>query len=1209
MRCIFNFLKKKNKEIFAEYEDLTPIDKFNEDSEYFKMLDWALSNKNINNIALTGGYGAGKSSILKSYERSRSSNSYLNISLASFGENDSNEDNMLEDNKIEKSILQQIFYMAKPSKIPYTRFRKINKVNKIQLIITIILILSNVILGIVIFKPTIIADIFIKNIDILNLYIKSSLIIIGLYTGFIVLVVCNAVKFIQYFKSRFRLSKVVLQQGEIELGEVNEESIFNKYLDEILYFFEVTKYNVVFIEDLDRFDNTRIFIKLRELNSLINNCEQINRKIVFIYAIKDDVFKDKDRTKFFDLIIPVIPVINSTNSGEKLLEKMRKSNLGDDISDEFINSVSVYIDDMRILNNIYNEFIIYKKVLTDVSLKSQQMLSLIIYKNLYPDDFAKLQYNKGGVFQAFRNKEDFIKSKAKSLKEEKNSIKNKLNNAKSENLFTIRELKVVFLDHIKYYLKDIENQNINDIRGIGLEWNNIKPVSDFLHEDFDLLKLLNKNDININTEYGIRNIKIKELEKGVVFKYSDRLNLIKVKNLENENELKEKIKVLEEKERCIFSWSLKKIIDEYGIEEILTGDILEKKSIIYLLRNGFIDETYNNYLTYFYPNSLTVSDMDFILSIRNREAYEFSYGLIKIEKVISKLNDYEFEQEEILNFNLLEYLLENKEKYEKYLDKIFKQFSKENEKQILFLDQFKNHTQHEDVFWTLICKKWNNIWAFISQKSDYTIEEKNNYLSKIIKYNNPECLQKLNIDDILKVDIEKNKKFLNLVNEIEVSKVIDIITYFKIKFEMIDITNENEEILNYIFSKNHYKINKSNIINFIILKYPDYLTDTINSNYSTIKKINYKPMLEYINENLEEYVEKVFLLLEDNKNEEIETIIELVNNNKLSFELKSKIIRKENFKIDDIRSIHKSLWSTLFAEVKVRATWENIIYYYTNADEIDTELFNFLNIEEIYLPLSKEKYEFNEEIDKYNNNVKLKFINELINSNIRIEVLKCLLESVNSKMDDCSIENLNSEVMNLVIDLNILEFNENNFNKIKEYFGDKCIKFIEKNYINYLAELEVYKLDNDYLCKVLRLECFSIEEKKEIMELIDINSINLAISEILFDLVNTNNYCYSYEEKTYKKIWNNIIDKNKKILLLAGHVESLEKDIITNCLNELGKDFSIITQFQKRPKLDYTQNNIKLVEALKKADYISSYTVIEGTSKKIKQIQINTKNK
>ena len=59
--------------------------------------------------------------------------------------------------------------------------------------------------------------------------------------------------------------------------------------------------------------DTEIFTKLRELNNLINGSKQINRKVVFLYAIKDDMFQDKERTKFFDFIIPVIPVINSSN--------------------------------------------------------------------------------------------------------------------------------------------------------------------------------------------------------------------------------------------------------------------------------------------------------------------------------------------------------------------------------------------------------------------------------------------------------------------------------------------------------------------------------------------------------------------------------------------------------------------------------------------------------------------------------------------------------------------------------------------------------------------------------------------------------------------------------------------------------------------------------------------------------------------------------
>lgn len=70
------------------------------------------------------------------------------------------------------------------------------------------------------------------------------------------------------------------------------------HLDEILYFFQATDYDVVVIEDLDRFDTPDIFLKLRELNFLLNNSAVVGRKIKFIYAVKDDMFKDSSRTKF-----------------------------------------------------------------------------------------------------------------------------------------------------------------------------------------------------------------------------------------------------------------------------------------------------------------------------------------------------------------------------------------------------------------------------------------------------------------------------------------------------------------------------------------------------------------------------------------------------------------------------------------------------------------------------------------------------------------------------------------------------------------------------------------------------------------------------------------------------------------------------------------------------------------------------------------------
>lgn len=71
------------------------------------------------------------------------------------------------------------------------------------------------------------------------------------------------------------------------------------------------------------------------------------------------MFENKERTKFFDFIVPIIPVINSANSRQKLLDKLKDNSLDKILDNQFIKSITLYIDDMRILNNIMNEFNIY----------------------------------------------------------------------------------------------------------------------------------------------------------------------------------------------------------------------------------------------------------------------------------------------------------------------------------------------------------------------------------------------------------------------------------------------------------------------------------------------------------------------------------------------------------------------------------------------------------------------------------------------------------------------------------------------------------------------------------------------------------------------------------------------------------------------------------------------------------------------------------
>ncbi len=73
------------------YHSLSPINNADPEKHYISALAWALKNRkkeDIKNIALTGPYGSGKSSILKTFISSNVDKSlhFLPISLATFKE-------------------------------------------------------------------------------------------------------------------------------------------------------------------------------------------------------------------------------------------------------------------------------------------------------------------------------------------------------------------------------------------------------------------------------------------------------------------------------------------------------------------------------------------------------------------------------------------------------------------------------------------------------------------------------------------------------------------------------------------------------------------------------------------------------------------------------------------------------------------------------------------------------------------------------------------------------------------------------------------------------------------------------------------------------------------------------------------------------------------------------------------------------------------
>ena len=314
--------KIKKVDNYQDFINLSPTSNASNIDEYCEILDYSLNNKDIQNIAVFGNYGAGKSSFLKTYFKNK--NNYINITLGSYGNEKKNiEKGKIEEyhQTIEKSILQQLLYQTDQKKVPQSRFKRLTKYSKTVMFFKILAFVLLVLICMFVFIPNFLNNFFdpfnniskalenfnfkIKTITIYTNYVLSCLLYILIFL-FIVYVIYKICEFI---KDNFYISKLKYKDAEIEINGKNE-SIFNKYLDEIIYFFQCCDYDVVIFEDIDRFNEALFIIeKLKELNYLLNTSSRITRKISFIYSIRDDFFeKATEKTKFFDKTIPIIPV-------------------------------------------------------------------------------------------------------------------------------------------------------------------------------------------------------------------------------------------------------------------------------------------------------------------------------------------------------------------------------------------------------------------------------------------------------------------------------------------------------------------------------------------------------------------------------------------------------------------------------------------------------------------------------------------------------------------------------------------------------------------------------------------------------------------------------------------------------------------------------------------------------------------------------------
>lgn len=1172
----------KNKSESSPYNSLSPTDNAENIDYYIESLNWALLNRDkIKNIAISGPYGSGKSSVIQTFQRKNQNNDFrfLNISLATFKE--INTDKSTPENEellrlIELSILQQFFYHEKDTKIPDSRFKKIKSHSKWFLRLQTIGFISFLISFLYLVFPKFLAKFSLIDItpNYQNLVHSTAVIIIVLGLLFFLFKVSRIIKSVV-------IKKLSVNNASIEIDDSISKSILNNHLDEILYFFEVTKYNTVIIEDIDRFEQTEVFTKLRELNLLINNSKKTKEDIVFIYAIRDDMFKDKERTKFFDFMIPIIPVINSSNSSEKLLKIIKENHYK--ISNDLISDISLFIDDMRLLFNIMNEYHIYSNSLNS-NLNQDKLLSMIVYKNMHPIDFTNLSNNKGSLYETLSKKQFYIQEQSKKVDLKINTINEKIKEIEDAKLSDVKELRTIYLSKI------VENiLQTNPSHPFFKFWidNRIINLTQAT-EDENFNAIINSTRLqytyNHNQQYRQNfNLNFKSIEKEInpVHTYKEREELIASKN--KLDDFKKQIEELEVSKNQIKKHQIKELISTKEIE-VGNQENRQNELINILLRNGYIDESYLEYISIFYEGSLSKSDYQFLINIKTQKSSEFDFKLNKIDNLIKKINQLEFEKEYILNYYLLDFLLSSN-KHKKKINLFFEQLKNESKKSISFIDGFVDYSSNAELFIKTICKKWTNIWHYIESESNFSEDKKKKYFKLLIEHADTIDIKKIFTN--YKSTISENKDFLNISKN--QTKIKDVIKILDIEFK--DISDSSpKELLEFIYSNNYYSINTTMIKN--ILSFNNAFNSKLfkEKNYTSIKESGIESLVEYIDTNIDEYISSVYLDLKIEPND-IEPLENLLNNSSISIENKDYIIKQSNTKVENIDDIKKlNVKNILLQNSKMSANWHNIFSVYNVGEEkvLSEELIDFINNNS--KELSKKK------IDKdYPDTVSAQdFIRKiLLEDNFNNESYSDLLKSVPYIYPSLSFEHLSLEKAKSLVQNKTLIVNNENYELLKDNFGDYYISLIENDIKKFIENIDTFQLDNSDRLSILKSEKFSINQK---VEFINYHTETVFTTEIellnqIGNLLNSN-----LELKIEKEIINAILLKSNlkalsKIKIFNKYNSLFNNSEIELFLISLGEPYSNITENGKRPLIEHIDSNEYFLKTLVQKKYISKYEI------------------
>lgn len=1214
-----------------EFYKLTPTDDV-EMGIYDRAMEYVFANEDIRNIAISGVYGAGKSSMFESYKKEYPQKKFIHISLAHFTSTVAKEDDNKEEESDEKreialegKIINQLVHQIDPQKVPLTNFRikkdiDRKQVLKVSLLITAFIAITcflrfkntweNMING---FSSNILQNMFRFTMTNEMEFVMGTvaLIILGIaiYEG------VKLQKSVKLFK------KLTFQGNEIEIFEESKDSYFDKYLNEVLYIFKQTGVDGIIFEDIDRYNTNVIFEKLREINFLLNSKDKTKEKakdekeskqvIRFFYLLRDDVFESKDRTKFFDFILPIVPVVDASNAYDKFIDYFKKANLLELFDMELVKRLSLYVDDMRVLKNICNEFIVYhEKLNTSFSEQgNSRLLAMIVYKNLFPKDFSDLQVGRGYVYTLFAEKKEFVCDKVKQLRKEVSDLQEESEQIKSEMLDDLDELNAIYFaidgrisvdgkeetafETRKKFVKAIlQSENVAQYYNYG-RWEKISIDKQ-------------RNTMEQNSEYAERKRSIEKKRKGKISTNSLRIAQLERQIGELEYVYLKDI-ITRENETIIFKTNYKNTLDEIEMfAEVKRSPYFGLIKV--LIREGYLDETYPDYMTYFYENSITANDKTFIRSVTDRRKQSFEYPLNNAALVIERMRVIDFKEEEVLNFALLKELLSDTVKYEQQLQNFWQIIC--DVRPVEFVLRFLERNTFREKFVKEFNAYWHGANKWILLEDRFSLQQKRRYVADTLCVCDDEIIDENNYENEISNFIECDADFIS-VPDVDINIMESRLKSLNIRFKDINLETANIELLQFIYEHNMYHINTAMIQKMLQFRYNiQPREDVLERSLSIILSKTDEPLCIYVKENIDLYL--FIILAEIRETDDTEEVaLYVLNNDGIAEEnLRAYIVsmKRELPHLTEVKDVE--WWGELLKQDKVQKTVVNLCdYYFLSGNGLDDNLVKFVNGFERRPIIETDDWD-----EKYGESAAQKLFEDIIREN---ELVNDKYESIVDSLEMMCIalpqDAIAPDKLQILIDKNILEMNADTLAVVRKHYPEECMSFILKNIEAYVGIMNKTMFSSEEL-KCLLGEEIDDELKIRLLEFETkpVSIQNKRYSARVEDYIVEHLYCV--EDFSYLLQWYPFNRDKMRECILNLAIREIQSAVELPCLvhAKLFEHLMRSSQLEDEDKVSFLIQQIKagiakgaVKSAFEQLELTEYKEILEGQSGKVFATEIS----